>query len=473
MSIDEMCFMTARELAGRIRARELSAREVMAAHLAQIERVNPRVNAIVSQIPPEQALALADAADAAVARGAALGPLHGLPVAHKDVTDTAGLRTTYGSPIYRDHVPTQDALIVERLKRAGALTIGKTNVPEFAAGSQTFNPVFGATLNPYDTTKTCGGSSGGAAVALACGMLPIADGSDMGGSLRNPGNFNNVVGLRPSPGRVPSWPSGLAWFPLGVHGPLARTVGDVALLLSAMAGPDARAPLSIEQPASLFEQPLARDFAGARVAWSPTLGGLPVDPRVTAVLESQRHVFSDLGCRVEEATPDLSGAEESFITLRAWSFAVGHAEHLREHRELLKDTLIWNTEEGLKLTGEQVGLAELQHAAVYERTRLFMQDYDFLLCPVNQVPPFDVTTPYPTEINGVQMENYIAWMKSAYYITMTNLPAISVPCGFTPEGLPVGLQIVGRHHDDFGVLQLAHAFEQATQVWRTRPSVAK
>jgi amidase len=471
MASDELCFMTARELAGRIRARELSAREVMSAHLAQIERVNPRVNAIVSQIPPEQALAMADAADDVVARGAALGPLHGLPVAHKDVTDTAGLRTTYGSPIYREHVPTQDALLVERLKRAGALTIGKTNVPEFAAGSQTFNPVFGATLNPYDTTKTCGGSSGGAAAALACGMLPIADGSDMGGSLRNPGNFNNVVGLRPSPGRVPSWPSGLAWFPLGVHGPLARTVGDVALQLTAMAGPDPRAPLSIEQPASLFEQPLERDFAGVRVAWSPTLGGLPVDPRVTAVLESQRHVFSDLGCRVEEATPDLSGAEESFITLRAWSFAVGHAAHLREHRELLKDTIIWNTEEGLKLTGEQVGLAEVQHAAVYERTRLFMRDYDFLLCPVNQVPPFDVTTPYPTEINGVQMENYIAWMKSAYYITMTNLPAISVPCGFTPDGLPVGLQIVGRHHDDFGVLQLAHAFEQATQVWKRRPAL--
>jgi amidase len=238
-----------------------------------------------------------------------------------------------------------------------------------------------------------------------------------------------------------------------------------------MAGPDARAPLSIEQPASLFEQPLERDFAGVRVAWSPTLGGLPVDPRVTAVLESQQHVFGDLGCQVEHATPDLSGAEESFITLRAWSFAVGHAEHLREHRDLVKDTVIWNTEEGLKLTGEQVGLAELQHAAVYERARLFMQHYDFLLCPVNQVPPFDVTTPHPTEINGVQMENYIAWMKSAYYITMTGLPAISVPCGFTPEGLPVGLQIVGRRNDDFGVLQLAHAFEQATGVWKRRPAV--
>jgi amidase len=231
--------------------------------------------------------------------------------------------------------------------------------------------------------------------------------------------------------------------------------------------------MAISQGGEQFRAPLESDLRGKRIAWSMDLGGLPVDPRVTAVLESQRHVFSDLGCRVEDVTPDLSGAEESFITLRAWSFAVGHAEHLREHRELLKDTIIWNTEEGLKLTGVQVGQAELQHAAVYEQTRRFMQDYDFLLCPVNQVPPFDVTTPYPTEINGVQMENYIAWMKSAYYITMTNLPAISVPCGFTPEGLPVGLQIVGRHHDDFGVLQLAHAFEQATQARKRRPAVVE
>jgi amidase len=359
--------------------------------------------------------------------------------------------------------------MVERLKRAGALTIGKTNVPEFGAGSHTFIPVFGPTLNPYDTTKTSGGSSGGAGAALACGMLPIADGSDMGGSLRNPGNFNNVVGFRVSPGRVPVWPSTNAWANLSVKGPMARTVEDVALLLSTIAGPDARAPIAIEQPGELFRRPLERDFRGVRVAWSTDLGGLPVDPRVSTALESQRHVFDALGCIVEEASPDFRDADRVFHVLRAQSFAAGYAQHLREHRELVKATVIWNTEAGLKLSGQDVSQANAQRTELYHRVREFFEDYEFLLCTVNQVPPFDVVTEYPTEIGGVAMEDYIAWMKSAWYITLTGLPAISVPCGFTDAGLPVGLQIVGRLHDDFGVLQLAHAFQQATQVWRRRP----
>ncbi len=473
MTTSDICFMRATDLANQIRDRTISAREVMSAHLDQIARVNPKVNAIITRISDDEALKLADAADHAVADGETLGPLHGLPIAHKDLVPTKGMRTTFGSPIYRDFVPDQDALIVERLKRAGALTIGKTNVPEFGAGSQTFNPVFGATLNPYDTSKTCGGSSGGAAVSLACGMVPIADGSDLGGSLRNPGNFNNVVGFRVSPGRVPNWPTGLAWWPLSVVGPMARNVQDVALMLSAIAGPDPRSPISIEQPGEMFRRPLERDFNGVRVAWSPDLGGLPVDPRVSGVLESQRHVFTDLGCAVEEATPDFSDADEIFLTMRAWSFAAGHELDIRDHRDQLKDTVIWNTEEGLKLSGLDVAHAEIKRSALYERVRLFLETYEYLICPVNQVPPFDVTQPYPTEINGVTMENYIAWMRSAYYITVTGLPAISVPCGFTPEGLPVGVQIVGRHHNDFGVLQLAHAFEQATQVGKRRPPVVE
>lgn len=472
MTGNDICFMSATELARRIRASELSAREVMTAHLEQIARVNPKVNAIVTQIPDDEALKLADAADRAVSGGEELGPLHGLPIAHKDLVLTKGMRTTFGSPIHRDFVPDQDELIVERLKRGGALTVGKTNVPEFGAGSQTFNPVFGATLNPYDTTKTCGGSSGGAAVALACGMIPIADGSDLGGSLRNPGNFNNIVGVRVSPGRVPRWPSGLAWSPLSVEGPMARTVQDVALMLSAIAGPDPRSPIAIEQPGELFRRPLEREFKGVRIAWSPSLGGLPVDPRVTNVLASRRHVFSDLGCELEEATPDFSDADEIFLTLRAYGMAVGHELDIKEHRDQLKDTVIWNTEEGLKLSGLDVGHAEVKRSALYERVRQFLETYEFLICPVNQVPPFDVTQPYPTEINGVKMRNYIDWMRSAYYISITGLPAISVPCGFTPEGLPVGVQIVGRHHQDFSVLQLAHAFEQATKVGLRRPPVA-
>jgi amidase len=470
---DDICFMTAIELRRAMQSKGLSAREIMQAHLNQIEQVNPKVNAIVTRVSNDEALELADAADAALVRGDEVGPLHGLPIAHKDLQETAGMRTTFGSPIYADNVPARDTLTIERLKQGGALTIGKTNVPEFGAGSQTFNPVFGATMNPYDTTKTCGGSSGGAGVALACGMLPIADGSDMGGSLRNPGNFNNVVGLRVSPGRVPSWPVANAWSNLSVNGPMARTVEDVALMLTALAGPDRRSPISIEQPASMFAAPLERDFRGTRIAWSPDLGGLPVDPRVTRVLESQQHVFAELGCEMEEAAPDFAGADEAFHILRAASFALAHEGHLRDHRDLLKDTVIWNAEAGMELSALEVGRANERRSELYQRVCAFMDDHEFLLCPVNQVPPFDVTTPYPTEINGVEMENYIAWMKSAYYITLTGLPAISVPCGFTDDGLPVGIQIVGRLHDDFGVLQLAYAFQQATEVWKRRPPVVE
>jgi amidase len=471
MSDVDICFMTAGELAGRIRAKELSASEVMAAHLAQIERVNPVVNAIITFLP-EQAMAQAKAADAALARGQAPGPLFGLPVAHKDLTETKGIRTTHGSPIFKDHVPERDALIIERLKKAGAITTGKTNVPEFGAGSQTFNPLFGATLNPYDLSKTCGGSSGGAAVALACGMQPIADGSDMGGSLRNPANFCNVVGFRVSAGRVPSWPSLSAWGNLSVQGPMARTVADVALMLSAIAGPDPRSPIAIREPGEIFARPLARDFKGVRVAWSRSLGGLPVEPQVTATLEAQRQVFETLGCLVEEVEPDLSGAEAVFQVIRAWSFELGQAELLAQHRDQIKDTVVWNIEQGQKLTGPELGRAEVKRTEIFHRFRQFMERYEFLLAPVSQVPPFDVRLPYPNEINGVQMETYIDWMKSCFNITITGAPAISVPCGFTAEGLPVGLQIVGRYQADFGVLQMAHAFEQASQFWKQRPAVA-
>jgi amidase len=446
---------------------------VMEAHLKQIEKVNPIVNAIVTRIPNEQALALADAADEALAQGREVGPLHGLPIAHKDLVPTKGMRTTFGSPIYKDFVPDHDGLIVERLKKAGVITIGKTNTPEFGAGSQTFNQVFGETLNPYDTTKTCGGSSGGAAVALACGMLPLADGSDMGGSLRNPGNFCNITGFRTSPGRVPVWPRFLAWFPISVEGPMARTVEDVALMLSAIAGPDPRSPIAIAEPGSRFAGPLERDFKNARIAWSKDLGELPVDPRVTQALESQRHVFEELGCIVDEAQPDFRDADEIFKVWRAWDFELQFGELMETQRELIKDTVIWNVEQGQKLTGPQIGRAEMKRTELYHRVRQFLETYEYLICPVNQVPPFDINRRWIEEINGVNMGSYIDWMKSCYYITVTGLPAISVPCGFTPEGLPVGIQIVGRHNEDFGVLQLAHAFEKATGFWRKRPPVAQ
>ncbi len=444
----------------------------MEAHLAQIERVNPRVNAVVTMIA-DRALEQAALADERQARGEPLGPLHGLPIAHKDLVLTKGVRTTFGSPIYRDFVPEEDALIVERLRNAGAIAIGKTNVPEFGAGSQTFNPVFGATLNPYDTTKTCGGSSGGAAVALACGMLPIADGSDTGGSLRNPANFCNVVGFRPSPGRVPVWPTELAWFPISVQGPMARTVEDVALMLTAIAGPDPRSPIAIAEPADKFAQPLERDFRGARIAWSRDLGGLPVEPAVSEVLEGQRSTFRDLGCVVEDAEPDFTNADETFKIVRAWAFESKLGPLVGDHRDEIKDTVIWNVEAGRRQSGPRLAWAERQRTELYHRVRRFLQTYEFLICPVNQVAPFPIEQPYVTNINGVEMETYIDWMKSCYYITVLGLPAISVPCGFTPGGLPVGVQIVGRHQDDFGVLQLAAAFQQATQFYRRRPKLAQ
>ena len=471
MPAPEICFLKATELVRLVRAKELSALEVMEAHLAQIERVNPEVNAIVT-LTAERAIDRARATDDALASGEEVGALAGLPVAHKDLFSTEGVRTTFGSLVYKDFVPDHDALIVERLKRAGAISVGKTNTPEFGAGSQTFNEVFGETLNPYDPTKTCGGSSGGAAVALACGMVPLADGSDMGGSLRNPASFCNVVGFRPSPGRVPSWPDPTPWHSLTVDGPMARTVEDTALMLSAIAGPDARCPLSIPEPGSPFLRLLERDFGGARIAWSRDLGDLPVDSRVTAVLENHRRVFESLGCAVEDAQPDFADADEIFKTLRAWRYELAYGELLEDHRDEMKDTVVWNIEEGARLSGPQIGRAERKRTELFHRVRTFMRSYEFLVSPVSQVPPFDVAQRYVTEIGGERMETYIDWMKSCYYVTITGLPAVSVPCGFTREGLPVGVQIVGRYRNDLGVLQLAHAFEEATRHGERRPPLA-
>ncbi len=367
----EICFLTATELARRIRAKELSAVEVMEAHLDRIEETNPKMNAIVTLLP-ERAMEEASAADEALARGEEVGPLHGLPVAHKDLVPTRGVRTTFGSLVFKNFVPDHDALIVERLREAGAISVGKTNTPEFGAGSQTFNEVFGETLNPYDTTRTCGGSSGGAAVALACGMLPIADGSDMGGSLRNPAAFCNVVGLRPSPGRVPSWPSPAAHSTLSVEGPMARTVGDVALMLGAISGPDPRSPVAIAGQGDAFFRSLERDFGGVRLAWSRDLGGLPVDPHVTATLDEQRYVFEDIGCIVEDGEPDFTDADEVFKVLRAWHYELAYGELLEAHRDKIKDTVVWNIEEGMRLSGPQLGEAERKRTELYHRVRIFM-----------------------------------------------------------------------------------------------------
>ena len=470
MPTDDLCFLPATELATRLRAREFSATEVMIAHLERIERINPHVNAIVTLLP-EQALVGARNADEAQVRGEALGPLHGLPIAHKDLELTRDIRTTFGSPIYRDFVPERSSLLVERLQGAGAITIGKTNTPEFGAGAQTYNEVFGETHNPYDLSKTCGGSSGGAAVALASGLLPIADGSDFGGSLRNPAAFCNVVGFRPSPGRVPGYPSAMAWWNLSVVGPMARTVGDVALLLSAIAGPDRRVPISLPEPGERFAAPLQRDFVGTRVAWSADLGGLPIDPRIAAVHNAQRDTFAALGCALDDATPAFRDADAIFKGWRAWRTEAMYGALIAEHGPLVKETIRDEASAGAQLTGPQLARLELARAALYERVCAFFETHEFLICPVTQVPPFAIQQRYLTEINGEPLASYIDWMRSCYFISVLGLPAISVPCGFTTDGLPVGIQIVGRPRDDWGVLQLAHAFEQATGYWQRHPAL--
>ena len=463
---DELCDLSAADLVARLRRKEVSARDVMRAHLARIERVNPKVNAIVTLVA-ERALEDAARADELTARGVPLGVLHGLPVAHKDLVETAGIRTTRGSAFYRDYVPTQDALIVTRIRAAGAITCGKTNTPELGAGSQTFNSVFGATRNPYDLTKTCGGSSGGAAVALACGMVPIADGSDTGGSLRNPAAFCNVVGLRPSPGRVPSESS--SWSPLSVSGPMARTVADLALFLSAIAGQNARNPLSIPEDGVRFRAPLERDFKGVRVAWWRGLGGIPFEPEIRRVVDGNRRVFESLGCVVEEAEPDFAGVDQAFQTLRYAANYAQNAPLVRERPEWVKDTIKYEVAEAERLTGADLGRALARQARMYEQSRQFFERFEYFVLPVTQVSPFDVNVPYPTQIAGTPMTTYIDWMRSCWYVTLMSNPAISVPAGFTTDGLPVGIQIVGRHRDEWSLLQIAHAFEQTTQYGKQRP----
>jgi len=465
----DICHLSLREVTKMLRARQLSAREVMKAHLEQIRRWNPRLNAIVAKLDDDACIALADAADARAARGEALGALHGVPWAFKDLEPAIGFPWTRGSPIYRDDRPTVDSVLVERLRLAGVVPIGKTNTPEFGMGSQTYNNVYGTTVNPYDLTKTVGGSSGGAAASVAAGMLSAADGSDLAGSLRNPASFNNVVGFRPTVGLVPIAPSALPFFGFSVKGPIARSVLDVGYLLAAMAGPDSRDPNCIPSDPAVFAGKLDRSFKGVRVAWCPDLGGLPLDHRVREVLEAQRRIFEGLGCIVEEQHPDLDAAEEVFLTMRAFRSLTTWGPLLSLHRSELKPEAIKEIEDGARLTTSQVSAAMVHHGQLLERIRIFQETYPFILSTVSQVPPFDATVHWPTVIEGVPMEHYIAWMKSAYWISATFHPSIAVPAGFSSDGLPVGLQIVGRHRDDLGVLQLANAFEQVTGVGKRRP----
>ncbi len=470
----DLVHLRAVDHAAMLRRKEISARELLDAHLSQIEATNGDLNAIVTLVP-DIAYAMADAADRALAESGVVPLLTGLPVAHKDLHETKGIRTTFGSPVYSSFVPTRNTLIVQRMQDAGAVTLGKTNTPQHGAGSQTFNEVFGVTANPWNLEYTPGGSSGGAGVALAAGMVSLADGSDYGASLRNPAAFTNTVGFRPSPGRIPSWPTQDGWWTHSVHGPMARTVEDIALFMAAVAGPDDRVPISIERPASEFATPLGADWTDVPIAWSEDLGGLPIDPVITAALAPARGILEGIGFSVRDASPDFDGAEESFKVWRGYAFARQFAAAIERNPDAYKETIRWNTEYGLGLTVTDLGNAAAVRTKLRERILAFFETYRFLAIPTSAVPPFPITVEYPDEINGVKMDNYTSWFASSwfascYYISAVELPAISVPAGFTDDGLPVGLQIVGRHHGDLDVLKAAFAFQQATELWKRKPS---
>jgi amidase len=465
---DELHWWSAHRLTAAIRDRELSSVEAVTAALARMDAIDPQLNAVVTRVD-ERALEVAAEADRALARGANPGPLHGLPFVVKDLMDVKGIRTSHGSRIYADHVADRDSLLAERLKAAGAIIVGKANTPEFGAGSHTFNALFGATRNPYDPSRTVGGSSGGSAAAVAAGLVPVADGSDLGGSIRNPASFCNLVGLRPSPGRVPSGRPGNAWDPMSLVGPMARTVRDAGLLLSAIAGPDDRAPIAISEDPSAFASPPVRDLRGVRIAWSRTVDGLPVQPAVTEVLEQARSVLVDLGAIVEDAEPDLSGADEAFETFRALEFLDGHGADLEAHPELVRDVTAENIEDGRRLTSAQILRAGGLRTELFRRTMRFLERYDLIALPTVQVLPFPVETDWVREIEGEPMERYFTWMRSCTRISATTLPALSIPAGFSAEGLPVGLQLVGRHRQELSLLGHAAAFEAATGHGRRRP----
>ncbi len=466
----DLVHLRAVDHAAMLRRKEISARELLEAHLTQIDAANQGINAIVTLVP-DIAREMADAADRVLAAGGAVPLLTGIPVAHKDLHETKGIRTTFGSPVYSSFIPTRNTLIVQRMQDAGAVTLGKTNTPQHGAGSQTFNEVFGVTRNPWNLDYTPGGSSGGAGAALAAGMVPLADGSDYGASLRNPASFTNTVGFRPSPGRIPSWPTQDAWWTHSVHGPMARTVEDIALFMAAVAGPDDRIPVSIERPGSEFATPLAADWTNVAIAWSTDLGGLPIDPVVTRALGPARAILEDIGFAVTDASPDFSGAEESFKVWRGYAYARQFAAAIERDPGAYKDTIVWNTEYGLGLTATDLGDAAVLRTRLRERVLRFFDTYRFLAIPTSAVPPFPVTVEYPTEIDGVAMDDYTSWFASCYYISAVELPAISIPAGFTDDGLPVGLQIVGRHRGDLDVLKAAFAFQQATELWRRTPTM--
>ncbi len=458
----DLCFTSAVDLQKLYRARKVSPLEVMQAVMARIDAVNPAVNAVVT-LARDSALWEARRATAALRRGRDLPPLFGVPVGIKDITPTRGLRTTYGSKLFEDHVPDEDALVVERLRAAGAIVIGKTNTPEFAFGPNTVNAVFGATRNPWNLSLTSGGSSGGSAAGLATGMFPIAEGTDLGGSLRGPASFCGVIGFRTTPGLIPRYPSILAWDTYSVEGPMARTIADAALMLSVMAGPDDRAPLSYDVDVRDFPRAVRTpSVKGWRIAWTSDLGGLVmVDDEVRSVFERAVGVFRSIGARMEHACPDMSDVPEIVRLTRGLLMVARHADKLPEHRAILQSGLVENTEQGLALSSRDVASGELLRSRQWQRVREFLAERDVWITPTTATPPFPVEQPHVTEINGRPVGKGMQRSFLTYAFSVLGLPAISIPCGFTSQGLPVGLQIVGRRRGEAAVLRAAAAFEGA------------
>lgn len=462
----ELIGQSALAVVAMLKRGEITALDCLDALEARIAAVEPAVNALPTLCFDRARGAARRLLDKPVEER---GVLAGLPVPIKDLTEVEGVRTTFGSPIFADNVPVASDLLVEHLEGEGGIVYAKSNTPEFGAGGNTFNPVFGKTLNPWDTTRSCAGSSGGAAVALATGMAWVAHGSDLGGSLRNPASFCGIVGMRPSPGRVAKTPGAIADDTLSVEGPMARTVADLALLLDAMAGEEARDPISLPKPALSFSRAVREPKRLRKVAFSADLGLTPVDPEVAEICRTAAMRFSDLGVPVEEAHPDLSGAHETFQVLRAASFAANHAEKLRTKRDLLKPDVIWNIEKGLKLTIEEVIAAETRRGALIRNAHSFFDDYDLLMTPATIVAAYPSTERTVERCAGVEFESYVDWLAIAYAITLTGAPALSLPCGFTRDGLPVGLQIVARPRGEAKLLAAAAELEGALALGTARP----
>ncbi len=473
-TVSDIVTMDGAALSRAIHAKKLSCVEAMKAHLAHIERLNDKVNALVALQDPSQLLRQAQERDNQLARGEHLGPLHGIPYAVKDLQAVRGIRTTLGSPIFKDFAPTADSLMVERLRNAGAIFIGKTNTSEFGLGSHTYNPVYGITRNAYDQSRSAGGSSGGAAVALALRMVPFADGSDFGGSLRNPAGWNNVLGFRTSIGRVPR-DSSDAWLPsMSVTGPMARNVTDLALLLSVQTGYDARAPLSLDGDGTLFRRHFDKNCNGKRIAWGGDLSGVtPCEPGVLEVCKAAVNTLEGLGCHIDEAHPefDFDTLWRATLRLRGWLEGGGLLAYYQDpaKRALMKPEAIFEVEAGLQLSAYDISAASVIRTQWYQVVRHFFERYDFLILPTAQTFPFAADTHWPDAIAGKPMATYHEWMKANLFVTLSGCPSLAVPAGFNRQGLPIGIQIIAPNRRELDCLSLGYAYEAARPNARPPP----